>query len=87
MIATLPPEWQVFINATGETINPDAINAREPEDKIARIRKHFPDFIKAYEEDGMKIEEFDEFGSSRKTLRQFIGGYEDLLRFVRDCML
>ena len=87
VVATLPPEWQVFINDSDETINPNAIDQPEPDDKIARLRKHFPDFIKAYEEDGMAVDEFYQFGSSRKTLRQFIGGYEDLLRFVRDCML
>ena len=87
VVATLPPEWQVFINGSGETIAPYAIDQPEPQDKIDRLRTHFPDFTKAYEEDGMKIDEFEQFGSTRKTLRQFIGGYEDLLRFVRDCML
>jgi len=35
----------------------------------------------------MTPEEFDNFGSTRKTLRQFIGGYEDLARTVRDFMM
>ena len=87
VVVSLPPAWQVFVNGTGETIVPDAIEQPEPVRKIENLHKHFPDFNRAYEEDGMKVEEFVTFGSTRKTLRQFIGGYEDLLRFVRDCML
>ena len=87
VVATLPPKWQVFVNGTGDPIIPYAIDQPEPPDKIAKLQKHFPDFNKAYEEDGMKVPEFVTFGSSRKTLLQFIGGYEDLLRFVRECML
>ena len=56
-------------------------------EKIEKLRKHFPDFTLAYEEDGMKVEDFVKFGSTRKTLRQFINSYEDLLHFVRDCTL
>jgi transaldolase len=31
--------------------------------------------------------DFASFGASVKTLRQFIGGYEKLLHYVRDAML
>ena len=87
IVVTLPPSWQVFINGTGEPIVSDAIKQPTPAEKIEKLRTHFPDFSRAYDEDGMKIEDFIGFGSTRKTLRQFIGGYEDLLHFVRDCML
>ena len=87
IVVTLPPKWQEFINNAGEPVVVDAIDRPVPVGKIENLRKHFPDFGRAYEEDGMKIEEFVKFGSSRKTLTQFINGYEELLRFVRGCML
>lgn len=87
VVITLPPAWQEFINGTDGPIVPDAMEQAVPENKIQILRKHFPDFHRAYEADGMKVEEFVAFGSTRKTLRQFIGGYEELLHFVRDCML
>ena len=87
VITTLPPKWQEFINAADEPIVPDAIEQPEPPEILSKLRKHFPDFNRAYDEDGMKVEEFVKFGSTRKTLRQFIGGYEELMCFVRKCML
>ena len=87
VVVTLPPGWQDFVNAADEPIEPKAIEQPEPQAKIDKLRKHFPDFHRAYEEDGMKVSEFVGFGSTRNTLRQFIGGYEDLLRFVRDHLL
>ena len=87
IVISLPPSWQEFINNTGEPIVVNAIDRPVPTEKIENLCKHFPDFTRAYEEDGMKVEEFVKFGSSRKTLRQFINGYEELLCFVRDCML
>ena len=49
--------------------------------------KKFAEFRKAYEEGGMKIEEFDSFGATRRTLRQFIVACHDLDAVVRDIML
>ena len=51
------------------------------------LSKNFEDFVKAYEPDGMKVEEFDTYGPTRRTLRQFLGGYDSLLALVRDLMI
>lgn len=87
VITTLPPAWQVFVNEADETIAPKAIEQSVPDEKIKILQKHFPDFNLAYEADGMNVCDFVRFGSTRKTLRQFIDGYDELLKFVRDCML
>ena len=47
----------------------------------------FDDFRQAYEEDGMSNEEFVHYGASIQTIRQFIEGYEGLLRDIRELML
>jgi transaldolase len=87
VVVTLPPAWQVFVNGAEEPIIPQAIDLPEPDAKIKILQKHFPDFNSAYEADGIKITDFVKFGSTRKTLRQFIAGYDELLKFVRECMI
>jgi transaldolase len=51
------------------------------------MRMRFPDFVRAYEPDGLTPAEFETFGSTARTLRSFIGSYHDLLAAVRDLML
>ena len=51
------------------------------------LLKKFPDFRRAYEEQGLSGAEFDGFGPTVRTLRQFIAGYHDLVMTVRDFML
>ena len=45
------------------------------------------EFRRAYEVDGMSIDEFDTFGATRKTLRQFYKADEDLDTLVRDILI
>jgi transaldolase len=54
---------------------------------INELEKKFPDFCRAYDEKGMKSEEFEYFGSTRRTLRSFIAGYTDLLGVIRGIMI
>lgn len=66
------------------------------EDRISRpvnpcvvdsLYDHLEDFRKAYDPDGLAPEEFDDFGATRRTLRQFQGAIGDLSVFVRDAIL
>lgn len=54
---------------------------------IAELRAKFPDFVKAYDTDGMTAAEFVRYGATVHTLNQFLGGYADLVAFVRSAML
>ena len=56
------------------------------EEQIIREMK-FTDFRRAYMEDGLSIEDFDWFGPSRRTLRQFIAACHELDGLVRDFLL
>jgi len=47
----------------------------------------FPDFRRAYSENGLKPEEFDAFGATRRTLRQFIAAVAEMNAIVRDVMI
>ncbi len=47
----------------------------------------FPDFARAYSENGLGPAEFDTFGSTRRTLRQFIAAVVEMNSIVRDTIL
>jgi transaldolase len=54
---------------------------------VSALTAHFQDFRRAYSEDGLAVDEFDDFGPTRRTLRQFIGACGDLATLVREVMI
>lgn len=54
---------------------------------IAELRKLGIEFEKAYEPDGMTHAQFDTYGATLRTLRQFLQANADLEAFVRDITL
>jgi len=86
VIHTIPYKWQLRYNGSDMPIIETTTIPPDPE-MIRVLKDNFEDFIKAYEPDGMKPEEFDTFGPTRRTLRQFIGGYESLLAIIRNLMI
>jgi transaldolase len=54
---------------------------------VAELEARFPDFVRAYEPDGMTVAEFDSFGATARTLRSFIGSYHELLHQVTDALI
>jgi len=54
---------------------------------LGQLLSHFPDFRRAYSEDGLTVDEFDSFAPTVRTLRQFIAACTDLAGLVRDVML
>jgi len=51
------------------------------------LQRRFADFRRAYDADGLRVDEFDTFAPTRRTLRQFLGAGDDLRRLVRNIML
>ncbi len=86
VVLTIPYGWQKMFNASDIEVKPRMDN---PVDKkiIDELLKKFPEFKRSYEPDGMKPEEFDQYGGTRRTLRSFIGGYERLCGIMRDFMI
>ena len=86
LVVSMPHRWQVRLNASDV-----AVTARidDPVDPaiVDALLSRFPDFRRAYEEQGMSAAEFDGFGPTVRTLRQFIIGYHDVVATVRDFML
>ena len=83
---TLPHSWQVRFNESGIMPVPHMDRPVEPA-ILDELQSRFPDFVRAYEPDGLTPAEFDYFGPAARTLRAFIGSYHDLLAAVRDVML
>lgn len=86
IVLTIPHAWQVRFNGSG--IAPEA-RIDEPVDPavIRELLERIPDFGRAYEPDGLSIDEFDGFGPTVRTLRGFIKSYHDLVGAVRDVVL
>jgi transaldolase len=79
-----PYAWQVRINKSG--IKPNLNSVDEPiENRILEpLLTHLPEFRKMYDADGLKVEEFTNFGATLRTLRGFLQSVNDLESFVRD---
>jgi transaldolase len=86
IVLTIPHAWQVRFNASG--ITPEA-RIDEPVDPamIQELVDRIPDFGRAYEPDGLAIDDFDTFGPTVRTLRGFIKSYHDLVGAIRDVVL
>jgi transaldolase len=85
IVLTIPYKWQRLFNASDIEVRP-RFDEPVPEHALEELSK-VPDFVRAYEPEGMTIEEFDDFGATRRTLRSFIASYQDLVATIRDFML
>jgi transaldolase len=86
VVISPPYAWQKRYNASDIEIV-SRIDTPVDERIVSDLLKRFPDFRRAYMENGLSIDEFDAFGSTARTLRQFIGACTDLSTLVRDVML
>ena len=85
-VITLPSVWQKRFNGSSVEVRSRIDDPVDPR-IISELETHFADFGRAYEPDGLSIEEFDTFGPTVRTLRAFIGSYHDLLHAVSDAVL
>jgi len=86
LILTIPYEWQLLYNSSDIEVK-ERINDPVDEKIINNLYSHFEEFRKAYDEDGLKIDDFDLYGATARTLRGFINSYHDLQSVIRDFMI
>jgi transaldolase len=79
-----PYAWQVKINEMGITPNLNSVNEPIEARILDPLLENFPEFRKMYNVDGLKVEEFTNFGATLRTLRGFLQSVNDLESFVRD---
>jgi transaldolase len=86
VVITMPSSWQKKFNASSVQVRE---RMDDPVDQvfIEELAAAFPDFRRAYEPDGLSIDEFDSFPPTVRTLRAFIASYHELLAAVTDAQL
>ena len=85
VVVTMPAAWQRRFNASSVQVRSRIDDPVDPT-WLEELRT-VPDFVRAYDPDGLAVDEFDEFGPSVKTLRTFIGSYHELLHLVGEALL
>jgi transaldolase len=86
VVISPPYKWQVRFNASDVSVAPRIENPVDPE-IVNQLLKKFPDFRRAYNEDGLSVAEFDKYGPTVRTLRQFLEATHELSVRVRDLLL
>jgi transaldolase len=85
LVITLPSVWQRRFNASSVEVRSRIDDPVDPS-WIEELRR-LPDFVHAFDPDGLSLDEFDAWGPTRRTLRTFIGSYHDLLHLVTEAQL
>lgn len=83
---TLTNKWIKRFNNMNVTVKNNMDTPVDPQ-IMDQLTKNFKDFNKAYQADGMTPEEFDTFGPVKKTMLQFLKGYDDLVAVIRGFMI
>jgi transaldolase len=86
IVLTIPYKWQKLFNSSDIVVTP-RFEHEVPAEVVSELYERLPEFRRAYDADGMTVDEFDRFGATARTLRQFIGSYQDLVAVIRDFML
>ena len=85
VVVSPPFKWAKLINDSGYKMQQRMdIPVR---DDIMETLLSIPEFVRAYEPDGMTPLEFDTFGATAKTLRGFLQADADLDALVRDVVI
>jgi transaldolase len=85
MVISPPYAWQVRFNASDIEVR-SRIDEPVRAEIVDELSRKFADFRRANTEGGLSIE-FDSFGPTRRTLRQFISACHDLDGVVRDVLI
>jgi len=86
VVISPPYSWQVRFNASDIEVRSRIDDSVDPK-IIEELTRKFLDFRRAYNEGGIAVEEFNSFGPTRRTLRQFISACHDLDGVVRDFLI
>jgi transaldolase len=86
VVISPPYSWQVRYNSSDIAAIPRMDNPVDP-NIVRQLTAKFPDFARANSENGISIDDFDTFGSTVRTLRQFLAAGADLNAVIRDLML
>jgi transaldolase len=86
VVISPPYQWQKRYNASDVAVENRMDRPVDPK-IVGELERKFVDFRRAYDENGMTVEEFDGYGATVRTLRQFSKAVADLCAQMRDHML
>jgi transaldolase len=86
VVISPPYAWQKRFNSSDVEVT-SRIDTPVAKHIVDELLRKFVDFRRAYEPDGLLPADFDTFGPTVRTLRQFSDACHDLERFVRDILL
>lgn len=86
LIVSLPYEWQLKANASNIEVR-ERMSTPVDSQIVEGMYENIPDFRRAYDEDGMTVDQFDDYGATIRTLRGFIASSHDLVAEIREFML
>jgi len=86
VVISPPHKWQVRFNASDvRCVN--RIDTPVDPKIVADLQAKFPDFVRAYEEGGIAVEDFDSYGATARTMRGFLDATHELANIVRNITL
>ncbi len=86
VVVSPPYKWQKRFNASSVTVENRIDQPVDPK-IVADLTSKFPDFVRAYTDGGIAPSDFDTFGPTARTLRQFIEACHELEGQIREFML
>lgn len=86
VVISPPYKWQVRFNASNIPVL-NRIDKPVAPAIVNELLDKFVDFHRAYEEDGLSLRDFDSYGPTVRTLRQFLEATHELSVRVRDIIL
>jgi len=86
IVISPPYSWQLRFNASDIAVKNRIDDEVDPA-IVRELSMKFTDFRRASSEDGLMLRDFDTFGPTRRTLRQFVSACHDLDSLVRDFLI
>lgn len=86
VVISPPFAWQERINISGIEPTPRIDDPVNPA-IVDELHTKFVEFRKAFDPNGLTPEEFNDYGATRRTLRQFLAANNELESLVRDVLI
>jgi transaldolase len=83
---TIPYGWQRLFNDSDVEVK-DRWADPVPQRYVDELSARCPEFVKAYEPDGLTVDEFAGYGATARTLRSFVEGYWGLVATIDDLLI
>ncbi|MBL8931609.1 MAG: hypothetical protein JNL54_15925 [Kineosporiaceae bacterium] len=86
VVVSPPFGWQKRFNTSGIDARPRMDDPVDPV-VVETLYTQLAEFRRGYDPDGLTPEEFDSYGATRRTLRQFLAATNELESLVRDVLV